>query len=332
MIDQAVLNIYNNDSIRIESNIPNLLNYARFLILIYVMKIMSTSPFKSFFFTWLAGSLDMIDGYFARKYNHISKFGAMLDFGMDRLTTIMQFFYLSSVYPKFWFIFLSINSVELIRDILLSNLNLYKSLLILLELVKGDNNTINKIKEVIYESLGLKYPSELNNTLQTVKNIHVSSTTSTSTNQYFVEYFNFYIWYSSDVFFWLIYFASFITLAQNTLPSNKLDEHITNIRMMRKHNLTKRFKLTIQESLIFFDQLANFIQSKLHFSNNKDSRYNFNNLSPIIKITIACLIRFFIFACLIGSLLRFLTNLNALINCLFDIIQMDYKKIQLTLL
>ena len=331
-IEQTQANQYTSH--HIELNIPNILNYARFILLIYVMKIMSTSPFKSFFLTWLAGSLDMFDGYFARKYNNSSKFGAMLDFGMDRLTTMMQFFYLASVYPKYWFIFLLINSVELIRDLLLCNLNYYRNLLSLFELIKSNNNkndmTMIKINENVYDNLGIKYSDhQLNKTLPTMKDSQISLS---SNDNHLIEYFNYYIWYSSDVFFWLIYFASFISLNQNnSITYNKLEDvniNFNNSIRMRKFNLIKRLKISIYESLVFFDELAKFIQDNLIIYNSFNN--NNNNSSPFIKITIACLIRFIIFACLIGSLLRFLTNLNSLNDCLFDIIQMDYKKIRLT--
>jgi hypothetical protein len=314
MIDQFDKEIYKSNT-PIELNIPNLLNYARFCLLIIVMRIMSTSPLKSFMLAWLAGSLDMLDGYFARKYNHISKFGTMLDFGMDRLTTMMQFFYLASAFPKYWFIFLLINSVELIRDILISNLNLYRNFLNLLEIIKSDHRNdeikIIKIEESIYDNLGLKNSNQLENLNKT--------SLSSIDNHHLTEYLNFYIWYSSDIFFWLIYFASFISPTQN---SNN-----NNIRM-RKLNFFNIFKSKINKSLVFFDEMAKFVQNKFIYNknNNNNLKYNFN---PIIKITIACLIKFIIYSCLIGSLLRFLTNLNSLKDCLLDIIQMDYKKIQL---
>lgn len=67
--------------------VPNLIGYARILLLIFTYWFMVDHYIISIFFYSLSSILDAFDGYYARKLNQSSKFGGLLDMLTDRGAT-----------------------------------------------------------------------------------------------------------------------------------------------------------------------------------------------------------------------------------------------------
>lgn len=93
--------------------IPNQIGYLRVITAIISFFTMQNHPV---FTTWIYGIsclLDALDGTMARKYNQVSKLGAVLDMVTDRSTTSSLICFLSVVYPKWCVIFQILISLDL---------------------------------------------------------------------------------------------------------------------------------------------------------------------------------------------------------------------------
>lgn len=95
--------------------VPNLIGYARILLLIFTYWFMVDHYIISIFFYSLSSILDAFDGYYARKLNQSSKFGGLLDMLTDRGATACLCMCLCHFYPKYLFylqlwVFLDITS------------------------------------------------------------------------------------------------------------------------------------------------------------------------------------------------------------------------------
>ncbi|MEA3424220.1 MAG: CDP-alcohol phosphatidyltransferase family protein [Bacillota bacterium] len=70
-------------------NIPNILTTIRILLVPFVpIAYFNYSPYLALLIYFIAGITDILDGYLARKYNAISKFGSALDPFADKLMLI----------------------------------------------------------------------------------------------------------------------------------------------------------------------------------------------------------------------------------------------------
>ena len=70
-------------------NIPNILTTIRILLVPLVpLAYFNYSPYLALLIYFIAGITDILDGYIARKYNTISKFGSALDPFADKLMLI----------------------------------------------------------------------------------------------------------------------------------------------------------------------------------------------------------------------------------------------------
>lgn len=85
--------------------VPNLIGYARIILLLLSLRTMLTDPYTTAGLYMLSALLDAFDGMAARKLNQCTKFGAMLDQLTDRVATSMLLMALSVLYPKYtiWF-------------------------------------------------------------------------------------------------------------------------------------------------------------------------------------------------------------------------------------
>ena len=80
-----------NDKLRY---IPNLLTIIRILLtpLCIYFLIVENNPLYSFIFFSIASITDAFDGYYARKYNAISRLGTFLDPLADKIMVVSVFF------------------------------------------------------------------------------------------------------------------------------------------------------------------------------------------------------------------------------------------------
>ncbi|XP_076915729.1 putative CDP-diacylglycerol--inositol 3-phosphatidyltransferase 2 [Bidens hawaiensis] len=89
--------------------IPNIIGYIRVLLNCYAFAICFTNKELFSILYFISFVCDALDGWFARKFNQVSTFGAVLDMVTDRISTACLLFILSQVYrPSF--VFLSIAS------------------------------------------------------------------------------------------------------------------------------------------------------------------------------------------------------------------------------
>ncbi len=66
---------------------PNIMNYIRVLFVILSIFYIRKKPFHSFVCTLISGFIDTFDGDVARYTNKKSKLGAVMDFGLDKLSS-----------------------------------------------------------------------------------------------------------------------------------------------------------------------------------------------------------------------------------------------------
>jgi CDP-diacylglycerol--inositol 3-phosphatidyltransferase len=89
--------------------IPNIIGYIRFILGVIAF-INFNHPICFISSYGLSYFLDWTDGWFARRYNQCSEFGAMLDMITDRLCTITLLIMLSHQYPAYmaYFLFMAV--------------------------------------------------------------------------------------------------------------------------------------------------------------------------------------------------------------------------------
>ena len=91
----------------------NCINYFRFVLLVIAFYNIKNRPVLTFLLAIVAGFIDDFDGQLARSFNRTSIFGSAIDRLMDRLTTTLLYFFLTSIYPKYWAFFANVGFVEL---------------------------------------------------------------------------------------------------------------------------------------------------------------------------------------------------------------------------
>ena len=86
--------------------LPNLITLIRFFSAIYLFIYFIPEEFNSFtliFIIALIGLSDSLDGIVARKFNLVSRLGIILDPVCDRTVFILLIFWLSSIFPDWFF-------------------------------------------------------------------------------------------------------------------------------------------------------------------------------------------------------------------------------------
>ena len=249
----------------------NCINYVRFSLLLISFYNLKKRPVLAFVTGILAGLIDDFDGEIARRYNSTSKFGAAIDRLMDRWTTTVLYFFLTNVYPKYWYLFAHVGFVELFGDVL----RFYKEVAKQELHIKLENNTIEDASISSYESI--------------------------------LKVFLPLVWYTSDLFYWLLYFGFFIVNKAEVDVNNNLifDENIGENR--RKTSYTSSLK---KDYLIIYDKLAKIFEASLMKLGFKfiDLKLAFNTLGII---------------CLLGAFGKFYLNFQMVISCLKELIESD---------
>lgn len=94
--------------------IPNLIGYSRVITLILSFFTMKNYPIITMGFLYSASCLlDAFDGYYARKYNQSTQFGAVLDMVTDRCSTCSLIVFLSVLYPDYFIAWQVLISLDL---------------------------------------------------------------------------------------------------------------------------------------------------------------------------------------------------------------------------
>nr|GEV60153.1 probable CDP-diacylglycerol--inositol 3-phosphatidyltransferase 2 [Tanacetum cinerariifolium] len=92
--------------------IPNIIGYIRVLMNVFAFAICFTNKELFSILYFISFVCDALDGWFARKFNQVSTFGAVLDMVTDRISTACLLVILSQVYrPSF--IFLSLLALDI---------------------------------------------------------------------------------------------------------------------------------------------------------------------------------------------------------------------------
>lgn len=105
--------------------IPNLVGYLRALLAIGAFCICFTYPYWFVILYGISQLLDGLDGYIARRIDQATRYGAMLDMVLDRVSTTALLVILAKFYPAYtrWII------VLMLIDIISHFLHIYSSLL-----------------------------------------------------------------------------------------------------------------------------------------------------------------------------------------------------------
>lgn len=93
--------------------IPNLIGYFRIITAVISFLLMPSHPVATLIFYGISGFLDAFDGYAARKFNQGTRFGAVLDMVTDRCATTSLIVYLAVLYPRYFFIWQLLVSLDL---------------------------------------------------------------------------------------------------------------------------------------------------------------------------------------------------------------------------
>ena len=90
-----------------QKNKPKKSAASRILFAVIGFAFVYTSPTMFFICYAISAFNDIADGYFARKYNQVSKLGAVLDMVTDRASTTCLIMVLCQLYPAYSFFFLT---------------------------------------------------------------------------------------------------------------------------------------------------------------------------------------------------------------------------------
>ncbi|GCE99530.1 CDP-diacylglycerol-inositol 3-phosphatidyltransferase [Zygosaccharomyces mellis] len=112
--------------------VPNQIGYMRVITMVMSLITMSNHPVYTTIIYGVSCLLDALDGSMARKYNQVSRLGAVLDMVTDRSTTTCLICYLSLMYPKWCAVF----QILVALDISSHYMHMYASL--------TDGNTSHK--------------------------------------------------------------------------------------------------------------------------------------------------------------------------------------------
>ena len=93
---------------------PNLVGYGRIVSTVLGFCLVFHSPLAAAAFYSLGQGADAVDGVVARRFNQVSKFGALLDMLTDRLSTACLLLVLSLLYPGYWGCFALLITLDIV--------------------------------------------------------------------------------------------------------------------------------------------------------------------------------------------------------------------------
>lgn len=291
---------------RSEFYIPNVINYVRIFIVILMLLKIRTRPISAFILCLVSGFIDSIDGDLARNLNQKSKLGYLMDMSLDRLTNSAQMVTLALFYPNYWLVFFTVQSVDTIRDFCKSVLE-YQHFLVnsVIDKLSGD-----QIKTDIYKKLEIE---------NLILNEQITKSEDFNLENFLILQFYHYVWYSSDFYFWLLYFNAFIT-DKSINPFSKSDNLPNQIKDINNNQIISASTKT--KDVILLKPLERFfIRKSEKFLNN----FHVNNfLKKIINYfsRFFQLMSYFLF---FGAILKFYFNLKDLLNVLYCVVNNDNR-------
>ena len=255
---------------------------------------MPTNPLASFILTVSSGLLDSIDGDFARYFHQTSKVGMLFDISIDRFTNLAQMFFLTRIFQKYCTAFLLVGFMEFARDLVYWIYAYYSILLTIFNHLVSTKTNIDR--EAVYEYLFFNKKPTSNLIIR-------------PHGAFIHEIIYPLIWYSSDVFYWIILIVGFNiknTRSQSTVLSsrssatdsplllndvNNSDNNIlindsysqlqliedmnfvndNQVLMKKKSSLRKKIVASIRQFTDLFDYIGNCLDEYL------DSKLRFNS-------------------------------------------------------
>ena len=240
--------------------IPNVLSYIRIVLLILAIITIKKRPILMLVFVLLSGLIDEFDGTISRTLNQTSQFGALLDKGIDRFTSSLQLFFLSASYPNYYYIFLNIQFFEYFNDYLAVETESYHNIY---------SNKISNDQDEFYMAN-------------------------------FIDRLLPLIWYTSDMFYWLLYFGTFVE--KRLISSNEKNKSLKSIK-----TLPIKFKYYINDCIMDLSALFEDIFQSLRDYGPHFIHSNFNT---------KFIFKSFCTVCLIGSILKFYLHLKSVLEYL----------------
>lgn len=310
----------NIDTTQVNPNIglyiPNVINYGRIIVALIMIYNIRTRPFLAFICCLLSGLLDSFDGDVARLLNQTSKLGYLLDVSIDRLTNSAQLFILASLYPKLSIYFYSVMSAEMVKDFSSMVANNFRLEIDLLKPQMNCNNAAIKMQ---------------NETTSTI----VSNSESDAYNFLLIQFYH-YVWYSSDLFYWLLYFKAFINKDSMMEVQNEANDSLVidlnnNVLKSQVEYVGGQKRGFLKELRICFDSLSDFL--RFHLSDKMRPYLESGNLLNSLNRRFCCnfkfLFRVFGYFCFLGAFLKFYLNFRSLLFTFFDIVYLDQLKISI---
>ena len=226
----------------------------------------------------------------------------------------VQFFILGQIYPKYWILFFSMQFVDIfaiLAKLILSNYNFY---LIFYKTLneKTQEYHLEDIKDEIYKQVGL---------IKHAKNVTTSSAPILTKQKifdwsFFYSEFVYLVWITSDLFYWIIYFAAFT-------PGQYFSrERVNKFSLSESPSEHSHFKCTIDSfrfSIFNFffmiDEYEQFLEAKL------SSLRVFHLMKKILNFRF--MFRMLCVICLIGAALKFFFNFKDLIFCMTELVLIE---------
>jgi hypothetical protein len=172
---------------------------------------------------------------------------------------------------------------------------------------KSETYNFDDIKLIVFREVGIQNSFKNNTTITN------SSSESLDYNWDFIyKQFIYTVWCSSDLFFWIIYFAAFI-------PNNffSRDKNLKS-NFSEKNCITRIyafFKVSFYNFVSLIDEYEQFVEA--HFNSFRI----FLLLKSVFNLKF--LFRVLCIICLIGALLKFFFNLKCLILTLMELILIE---------
>ena len=192
--------------------VPNVINYVRVCVALLMLYQMRTRPFVSFALCLVSGLLDTVDGPVARRLHQTSRFGYLLDLGMDRLTNAAQMFVLGTCLPSYALCFFHVALVELLKDLaecVLSAYRLRTQLVYqLFDMKSGSSSSFEHVRQSVLNEMGIFRTADKNHFTNNNSTTTIETATHSSFNIFSSIYFYYYVWYSSDLFYCCLLYTS----------------------------------------------------------------------------------------------------------------------------
>jgi phosphatidylglycerophosphate synthase len=294
---------------------------------------MRNRPILSLVLCVLSGLIDDFDGDLARYFGQTSKLGQLLDIGMDRLTNFAQMFILACIFPRYWLLFFSIAFVEFGKDFCGCMLNNHRfKVHLMAELQQSqdqDASFVTALKQELFQEMGLK---NINLHAPSLPPAVTAQTTAFFSLDNALAMLHRYTWYTSDLFFWMIYLASFVSSSSSLSllpPSSNADDLSKKAVANQYFSLPlhyekswdnfrlKTLRRFLADMCMLFDDSATLIEVSMRrfdFTRRVSSAVNFRIVFRVIG-----------FVCLVGAFFKFYLNFQSLVLVFVDVKNLDMR-------